>query len=219
MAAPEAAAARQGHSFMPCFLPEWEQHYRPSPCPVPSLVWWLHWGLWSRADSPAQGQPGSATAGKLCPHCWLWPGPSATSSALTRDPAPWQLCSGATEPICTPFQPAPQGSASPLLSGSVQSMRQMLGTRAGAVLAVMSSGGFCHLTRATFLAKTNVPSHTSQLPLQHGLLLPGLREGRGWRSDAKVLKYLSACDQTESPCPWQCFLVPGQSRLAATAGA
>lgn len=84
--APEAAAARQGHSFMPCFLPEWEQHYRPSPCPVPSLVWWLHWGLWNRANSPAQRQPDSATAGKLSPHCWLWPGPSATSSALTRLP-------------------------------------------------------------------------------------------------------------------------------------
>lgn len=66
----------------------------------------------------------------------------------------------------------------------------MLGTRAGAVLAVMSSGGFYHLTRATFLAKTNVLSPMSQLPLQHGLLLLGLREGRGWRSDAKVLKYL-----------------------------
>lgn len=141
-----------------------------------------------------EGRPSSATAGKLSPHCWLWPGPSVTSSALTRDPAPWQVCSGATEPSALPFwlspgsaEPAPQVSASPVLSGSVQSMGQMLGTRAG---AVMSSGGFCHLTRATFLAKTNVLSHTSQLPLQHGLLLPGLREGMGWRSDAKVLKYL-----------------------------
>lgn len=51
--APEAAAARQGHSFMPCFLPEWEQHYRPSPCPVPSLVWWLHWGLWEQGRQPS----------------------------------------------------------------------------------------------------------------------------------------------------------------------
>lgn len=178
--APEAAAARQGHSFMPCFLPEWEQHYRPSPCPaVPSLVWWLHWGLWNRANSPAQGQPGSATAGKLCPHCWLWPGTLPLGS-----------CALVPLSHLHSFQPAPQVSASPLLSGSVQSMRQMLGTRAGAVLAVMNSGGFCHLTRATFLAKTNVLSHTSQLPLQHGLLLPGLREGKGWRSDAKVLKYL-----------------------------
>lgn len=151
----------------------------------------------SGTGSPARGWPGSATAGKLCPHCWLWPGPSATSSALTRDPAPRQLCSGATEPSALPFclspgsaEPAPQVSASPVLSGSVQSTGQMLGTRAGAVLAVLSSGGFCHLTRATFLAKTNVLSHTSQLPLQHELLLPGLTEGRGWRSDAKVLKSL-----------------------------
>lgn len=166
--APEAAAARQGHSFMPCFLPEWEQHYRPSPCPVLSLVWWLHWGFWDRANSPAQGQPGSDAAGKLCPHCWLWPDPSATSSVLNRDPAPWQLCSGATEPSALPFwlspssaEPAPQVSASPVLSGSVQSMRQMLGTRAGAALAVRSSGGFCHLTRAIFLAKSNVLSHPS----------------------------------------------------------
>lgn len=180
LGAPEAAAARQGHSFMPCFLPEWEQHYRPSPCPVPSLVWGLHWGLWNRTDSPAQGWAGSTTAGKLCPHCWLWSGPSATSSALTRDPAPWQLCSGATEPSALPFllSPGSAESASPVLSGSVQSMRQMLGARIGAVLAVVSSGGFCHLTRATLLAKTNV-SHTSQLPLQHELLLPGLRGREG----------------------------------------
>lgn len=130
-----------------------------------------------------EGRSSSATAG-----------PSATSSALTRDPAPFQLRSGTTEPSALSFwlssgsaEPAPEVSASPVLTGSVQSMRQMLGTRAG---AVMSSGGFCHLTRATFLAKTYVLSRTSQLHLQHGLLLPGLREGMGWRSDAKVLKYL-----------------------------
>lgn len=161
------------------------------------LVSWLHWGLWNRANSRAQGQPGGATAGKLSPHCWLWPGPSATNSALTRTLSLGscalvllsRLHSFSGSLLAQQSLP-PQVSASPVLSGSVQSMRQMLGTRAGAVLAVMSSGGFCHLTRATFLAKTNILSHTSQLPLQHGLLLPGLREGRGWRSDAKVLKYL-----------------------------
>lgn len=196
MDTPEAAAARQGHSFMPCFLPEWEQHCRPSPCPVPSR-------LVAALGSLEQGKQPSTRAAWWCHSREALPPLLAVARSLCHQlctdqhPVPWQLCSGAAEPSALLFwlspgsaEPAPQVSASPVLSGSVQSMRQMLGTRAGAVLAVMSSGGFCHLTRATFLAKTNVLSHTSQLPLQHGLLLPGLREGRGWRSDAKVLKYL-----------------------------
>lgn len=77
----------------------------------------------------------------------------------------------------------------------------MLETRAGCSpgwsRAQVASAPVCDLTRATFLAKTN--STYVLVPLQHEVLLPRLREGRGRRSDAKVL-IVSAHGQTETCC-------------------